>query len=527
MFYFSLSRVSLVRTPGSLLVRCQQQFKRKFAMQSLNLKPEFKDESLLRKGSYVNGKWITEGEDYFEVTDPANGALISKLPNHDVGVVQEAIKAANSTFKTYKNMPPKDRAQCLRRMYSLMMENIDDLSALITWENGKPLNDAINEVRYAASFFDWFADEALRMYGTTIQPANPTSRAFTIRQPVGVCGIVCPWNFPAAMISRKASAALAAGCTVVLKPDPQTPLSALALAHLIEKAGFPAGAFNIVVTQKHTAEVGLALCESPLVKKISFTGSTAVGKILMKQSASTMKKLSFELGGNAPLIVFDDADVDYAIEQVIACKFISLGQTCVCANRLYVQRAVVEEFSEKLAKRVRGFKIGHGLHKDTTHTCLINTNAVAKVERHAQDAISKGAEIVVAGGRLPEIGENFYAPTILKNVRPDSQVAHEETFGPLCAIIPFDTMEEVVGYANDTPFGLAAYVFSNNINTLYTAMESLDAGMISCNTGIFRDAAVPFGGVKESGFGREGSLHGIDDYTVLKTVILGGLPERL
>lgn len=329
------------------------------------------------------------------------------------------------------------------------------------------------------------------------------------------------------MITRKAGAALAAGCTVVVKPDSQTPLSALALAHLAEKAGFPKGVFNVVLTATRTPEFGLALCESPKVKKISFTGSTNVGKILMKQSASTMKKLSFELGGNAPVIVFDDADLEQAVTQTILSKFRGLGQTCVCANRIYVQRTIIDSFAEKLAKQVNEFVIGHGLDSKTTHGCLINENAIKKVEAHVKDALEKGAKTVVAGGRLPELGPNFYAPTVLSHVPSTAVVNKDETFGPLCALIPFDTMEEVVGYANDTELGLASYVFSKNIDTVYTVAEALETGMVSCNTGLFSECTIPFGGVKESGFGREGSLHGIEDYTVIKTITIGNLPAPL
>lgn len=489
--------------------------------------PDFKNADLIRKGAYVNGKWIENAADTFEVTDPATLKVIATLPDQPLEAVYEAIDAAETSFRSYKKTGPRQRAQLLRKLYDLMMENMDDLARIITWENGKAFAEAQGEVKYAASYFEWYAEEAVRMYGTTIQPSNTANRAMTVRQPVGVCGIICPWNFPSAMITRKAGAALAAGCTVVIKPDAQTPLSALAMARLVEQAGFPAGAFNVVLTATRTPEFGLALCESSKVKKVSFTGSTNVGKILMKQSASTMKKLSFELGGNAPVIVFEDADLEQAVTQTMLSKFRGLGQTCVCANRIYVQRSVIDKFAESLAEKVNAFVIGHGLDPKTTHGCLINENAIKKVEDHVKDALEKGAKTVVAGGRRTDLGPHFYAPTVLSYVPATAKVNKEETFGPLCALIPFDTAEEVVGYANDTELGLASYVFSQNINTIYTVAEALETGMVSCNTGLFTDCAIPFGGVKESGFGREGSLHGIEDYTVIKTITIGNLPSPL
>lgn len=489
--------------------------------------PILKNKELLRDAAFIDGQWVKESPEYFEVTDPASGIVIAKLPDQPISAVEGAIDVAYDTFKTFKNTTPRQRAVWLRNMFNLMNENQEDLAKIITWENGKALGEARGEVKYAASYFEWFAEEAVRSYGVTIQPSNSSNRAYTIRQPVGVCGMICPWNFPSAMITRKVAPAFAAGCTVVLKPDSQTPLSALALAYLIEKAGFPKGSFNLVLSHTKTPEFGLKLCESPKVKKITFTGSTNVGKILMKQSASTMKKLSFELGGNAPFIVFEDADIDHAIEQALACKFRGLGQTCVCANRLYVQSSIIDEFSEKLAAKVKQFVIGHGLKEGVTHGCLINSKAFKKVEEHSKDAIEKGAKVVLKGGPLPDVGETFYSPVILSNVSQSAIVSKEETFGPLCPIFSFDTLEEVVGYANDTNVGLASYVFSKNIDTVYTVAEALETGMVSCNTGLFSDVAIPFGGVKESGFGREGSLYGIEDYTVIKTITVGNLPSRV
>lgn len=496
---------------------------------SLNnsVEPSFKNKDLIRDGSFINGIWNNESEEYFDVYDPATNKVIATLPDQTIDVVDEAIDVAYESFKTYKNTTPRQRATWLRNLYNLMIENLDDLAKIITWENGKALADSIGEIKYAASYFEWYAEEAPRMYGTTIQPSTSTNRVLTVRQPVGVCGIICPWNFPSAMITRKVAAALAVGCTTVVKPDHSTPLSALAIGYLIEKSGFPKGVYNVVLSQRRTPEFGLRLCESKLIKKITFTGSTGVGKILMKQSASTLKKLSMELGGNAPLIVFDDADIDKAVEQTVASKFRSLGQTCVCTNRVYVQSSIIDKFVELLSSKVKNFVIGNGFDPKTTHGCLINGKAIEKVETHKNDAISKGAKVVLPGGLLPELGENFYAPVVLSHVPHDALVGKEETFGPLCPIFSFDTVQEVVDYANDTEFGLAAYVFSKNIDTLYTVSEALEAGMVSCNTGLFSDAAIPFGGIKESGFGREGSLHGIEDYTVLKMINFGDLPKKL
>ncbi|CCF57067.1 hypothetical protein KAFR_0C00720 [Kazachstania africana CBS 2517] len=489
--------------------------------------PKFANQDLIKNGALINGEWINDAKEYFDVTNPASGEVIATLPELSLSQVDYSIEMAHDAFKSYKNTLPRQRAVWLRNLYNLMIENEEDLAKIITWENGKTLAEARGEIKYAASYFQWFAEEAPRIYGNTIQTSTPTNRVFTIRQPVGVCGIICPWNFPSAMIARKAAAALAAGCTVVIKPDSSTPLSALALGTLIEKAGFAKGVVNIILSHKNTPELGNRLCESSKVKKVSFTGSTRVGKILMKQSATTLKKLSLELGGNAPVIVFEDADLEQAAEQVIASKFRSLGQTCVCINRVYVHSNIIRDFTKLLSSKVSKFKIGYGFDENATLGCLINENAVKKVEAHKKDAIDKGAKVVVPGGLLPELGPNFYAPVILSHVTQDALVAKEETFGPLCPIFSFDTMEEVVGYANDTEFGLAAYVFSKNVDTIYTISEALETGMVSCNTGIFSDAAMPFGGVKESGFGREGSLHGIEDYTVLKAITIGGLPPRL
>ncbi|KAJ1546447.1 succinate-semialdehyde dehydrogenase NADP+ [Saccharomyces cerevisiae] len=466
-------------------------------------KPTLNDPNLFRESGYIDGKWVKGTDEVFEVVDPASGEIIARVPEQPVSVVEEAIDVAYETFKTYKNTTPRERAKWLRNMYNLMLENLDDLATIITLENGKALGEAKGEIKYAASYFEWYAEEAPRLYGATIQPLNPHNRRHDHKK-----GCRC---FSCGLHSSHS----------------QTPLSALAMAYLAEKAGFPKGSFNVILSHANTPKLGKTLCESPKVKKVTFTGSTNVGKILMKQSSSTLKKLSFELGGNAPFIVFEDADLDQALEQAMACKFRGLGQTCVCANRLYVHSSIIDKFAKLLAERVKKFVIGHGLDPKTTHGCVINSSAIEKVERHKQDAIDKGAKVVLEGGRLTELGPNFYAPVILSHVPSTAIVSKEETFGPLCPIFSFDTMEEVVGYANDTEFGLAAYVFSKNVNTLYTVSEALETGMVSCNTGVFSDCSIPFGGVKESGFGREGSLYGIEDYTVLKTITIGNLPNSI
>jgi len=486
--------------------------------------PTFKDPEIVRKGAYVNGEWLTEGTP-FQVTDPATEEVIATLPDQDISIVDIAIDSASEAFKSWKNYSPKQRSIYLKKLFNLMTEYNEDLGKLITWENGKTLAEGKGEATYAASYFEWYSEEAVRIYGHTIQPTLSTNRAFTIRQPIGVCGIITPWNFPSAMITRKAAAALAAGCTVVIKPDSQTPLSALALAYLVEKAGFPKGVFNIILSHTKTPEFGLKLCKSIKVKKISFTGSTNVGKILMEQSSSTLKKLSFELGGNAPVLVFKDANLDHTINQVLASKFRGLGQTCVCANRIYVHKDILPDFEKKIIEKVSNFKIGHGLNLNSTHGCLINKKSVLKVQDQVNDAISKGAFFLQKGGHKPEIGENFYEPTVLTNVSQDMKVASEETFGPLAAIIPFESTKQVIEWANDSNVGLAAYIYTQDINTLYSVSEALEAGMVSVNTSAFSDVTFPFGGVKESGFGREGSLYGIEDYTVIKSVNIGNIEK--
>lgn len=487
--------------------------------------PVLKNPDLFQPKPFINGKWYdSKSTKTFAVVDPATEKTIIELPDQTPEEIDEAIAITKAAFDTYRKTTPAQRARWLRNLYDLMMENLDDLAAIITWENGKALADSIGEVKYAASYFEWFSEEARRHYGHTIQPANPNNQIITYKQPVGPVGLLCPFNFPSAMGARKAAPAFAVGCTCILKPDGQTPLSSLALAYLAHKAGFPDGVFNVVlVSVESTPACGLKFCESPAIKKISFTGSTPVGKLLFKQSALTLKKMSMELGGNAPVVVFDDANLDLAVDQAIASKFRSLGQTCVCANRLYVQAGIYDEFVTKFCEKVRQFKIGNGFDEGVTHGCLINTRCMDKVEDHVKDAIAKGAKVVVQGGPLPDLGKHFFAPYVLTDISEDMKVMHEETFGPLAAVMKFDTQEEVIEHCNNTPFGLAAYLFSQDINRVHQVSEALEAGMIGVNTGVFSDAALPFGGIKESGFGREGSLYGLDDYTVVKSITLGNL----
>lgn len=407
------------------------------------------------------------------------------------------------------------------------MENSEDLAKLITLENGKPLADAKGEVNYAAQFFEWFSEEAPRIYGETIPATIPGNRVMTLKQPVGVCGLITPWNFPAAMITRKIGPALAAGCTTVCKAPGETPFTSLALAELAHRAGIPKGVVNVVTVHKNTPEVGETLMTNPTIQKVSFTGSTGVGKLLMKQASSTLKVLSMELGGNAPFIVFDDADVDAAVAGAIASKFRSSGQTCVCANRIYVQKGIYDEFAQKFAEKVRGFKVGHGFEEGITHGPLIHDRAVSKADDHVRDAEKKGAKIIVGGQKMPELGENFYQPTVITGMTKDMAIACEETFGPVAGLFPFETEQEVVSLANAAEVGLAGYFFSRDLERITRVAETLEVGMVGVNTGLISDAASPFGGVKQSGFGREGSRYGIEEYQHIKTITYGGMGKPL
>ncbi|KAK4963910.1 succinate semialdehyde dehydrogenase NADP+ linked [Elasticomyces elasticus] len=490
--------------------------------------PPLSDKSLLKSQAYVNGKWVdAKSGKTFEVTDPSTQKTIGTMPEMDASDTQAAIDAASAALPSFRKTTGRERARMLRKWYQLMVDNADDLAKLITWENGKPMADAKGEVAYAAGFFEWFSEEAPRAYGDTIAATIPGNRIFTIKQPVGVCGLITPWNFPAAMITRKIGPALAAGCTVVAKSPGETPFTAAALAELAHRAGIPAGVVNIVTAMKNTAEVGETLTSSPIIKKVSFTGSTGVGKLLMKQSSGTLKKLSFELGGNAPFIVFDDADLDIAVAGAIASKFRSSGQTCVCANRLYIQSGIYDRFCDAFAEKVKGFKVGGGYDEGVTHGPLIHDRAVNKVAAHVKDAVEQGGKVLVGGQKMPDLGSNFFQPTVIRDMTSQMSLAHEETFGPVAGLFKFDTEAEVVKQANDTEVGLAGYFFSKDIQRCYRIAEALEVGMVGINTGLVSDAAAPFGGVKESGFGREGSKYGIDEYLTIKMVTMGGMGGEL
>ncbi|KAF8858172.1 succinate semialdehyde dehydrogenase-like protein [Acephala macrosclerotiorum] len=491
--------------------------------------PKLNDPSLLKTDvAYVNGEWVkAKSGKTFEVHDPSSGKLIGTAPEFDAADTQKAIEAAAAAFPSFRTKTGRERSKLLRKWYDLMVENAEDIAKLITWENGKPLADAKGEAAYAASFFEWFSEEAPRVYGDTIPASVAGNRVVTIKEPVGVCGLITPWNFPAAMITRKIGPALAAGCTVVAKSPGETPFTALALAELAHRAGIPKGVVNIVSALKNTAEVGEVITESPIIKKVSFTGSTGVGKLLMKQSSSTLKKLSFELGGNAPFIVFDDADLDVAVAGAIASKFRSSGQTCVCANRIFVQSKIYDEFAQRFAAKVKEFKVGGGYTEGVTHGPLIHDRAITKVDAHVRDAEKKGGKVIQGGQKMPELGPNFFQPTIITGMTTDMALATEETFGPVAGLFKFETEEEVVKVANSAEVGLAGYFFSKDIHRVQRVAEALEVGMVGVNTGLISDPAAPFGGVKESGFGREGSKYGIAEYQVTKMITYGGMGQPL
>ncbi|EJD00953.1 succinate-semialdehyde dehydrogenase [Fomitiporia mediterranea MF3/22] len=481
-----------------------------------------KDEGLLQTKGYIAGSWrdAIDGSTV-SVTNPATGKEIGTVPEMGMKETQEAITAAQTAFKSWKMTTAKQRHDLLMKLYALIQEHSDDLSRILTLENGKTLADAKSEIAYSNSFIEWFAEEAVRTYGETIPSPVLSVRNVTLMQPVGVCAILTPWNFPSAMITRKLGAALAAGCTAVVKPPPETPFSALALTELARRAGFPDGVINVVTTLKNVGDVGKTLCESPVVRKVTFTGSTQVAKLLYGMSASTMKKISFEAGGNSPFIVFDDADIDAAVEGAIICKYRASGQTCVCANRIYVHSSVYAEFASRLAARVATFKVGNGMDKETTHGPLIHDRAIQKVEAHVNDAVSQGAQVLVGGSRIEGPG-SFFAPTVLSDVPPHVRLSNEETFGPVAALIKFETEEEVLKLANDTPYGLAGYFYSRDVGRVWRVAEALEVGMVGTNTGLISQATIPFGGIKESGLGREGA-HGIQEYMQTKFIAFGGI----
>jgi succinate-semialdehyde dehydrogenase/glutarate-semialdehyde dehydrogenase len=476
------------------------------------------DPSLLHEQCYIDGVWVdADSGDKIAINNPATQELIGHVPVMGAVETQAAITAANNALPAWRALTAKERSQKLRRWFELMHENAEDLALIMTTEQGKPLAEARGEVTYAASFIEWFAEEAKRIYGDTIPGHQADKRLTVIKQPVGVTAAITPWNFPAAMITRKAAPALAAGCTMVVKPAPQTPFTALALAALAHRAGIPAGVFSVVTGD--AIAIGNTLCDSPIVRKLSFTGSTAVGIKLMEQCAPTLKKLSLELGGNAPFIVFDDADIDAAVEGAMIAKYRNAGQTCVCANRIYVQAGVYEQFTQKFAAAVAKLNVGNGADDGVNIGPLINEAAVAKVQSHLADALSKGAS-VVAGGKAHRLGGFFFEPTILRDVDKSMLVAKEETFGPLAPLFKFDTVDDVIKQANDTEFGLAAYFYGRDISLVYKVAEALEYGMVGVNTGLISTEVAPFGGIKSSGLGREGSKFGIEEYLEMKYICM-------
>jgi succinate-semialdehyde dehydrogenase / glutarate-semialdehyde dehydrogenase len=479
------------------------------------------DPRLFRERCYVGGEWIdAANRKTVAVHDPATGEVVGTVPSLGVEETRRAIQAAEAALPAWRAKTAKERSAVLRRWFELTMAAQDDLAYLMTREQGKPLAESKGEVAYGASFLEWFAEEAKRVYGDVIPQTVGTRRVLVLKQPVGVCAAITPWNFPNAMITRKVGPALAAGCTIVVKPASATPFSALAMAELAERAGVPKGVFNVVTGS--ASVIGTELCTNKTVRKVSFTGSTAVGKILLKQCADTVKRVSMELGGHAPFIVFDDADLDRAVEGAIACKFRNAGQTCVCTNRIYVQAGVFDAFAERYAAAAAKLKVGAGLESGTTVGPLIDEAAVEKVEEHVEDAVAKGAK-VVAGGRRHARGGLFYEPTVLAGCDASMKIAHEETFGPVAPLFRFETEEEVVRLANDNDVGLAGYFYARDLARVFRVAEALEVGLVGVNDGVISIAEAPFGGVKESGMGREGSRYGIDEYLELKYVSLGGI----
>jgi succinate-semialdehyde dehydrogenase / glutarate-semialdehyde dehydrogenase len=491
------------------------------APRDANFSLQLKDARLFRQQGYINGEWRdADSRATINVTNPADGSVIGTIPKMGAVETRRGIEAAHAALPAWRAKLAKERASILRKWFELMIANTDDLALIMTTEQGKPLTEARGEIAYAASFIEWFAEEAKRIYGDVIPQHQADKRLVVIKQPVGVCGLITPWNFPAAMITRKAAPALAAGCTVVIKPATQTPYSAFALAELAERAGIPKGVVNIV--SGSAKEIGGELTSNTTVRKISFTGSTEVGAVLMKQSAETIKKVSLELGGNAPFLVFDDADIDAAVEGAMISKYRNNGQTCVCANRILVQDGVYDKFAAKLAEKVRALKVGRGTEAGVNIGPLIDANAVTKVEEHIQDAVSKGAKIVV-GGKKHALGGLFFEPTVLTGVNTTMKVTKEETFGPVAPLFRFKTEEEGVAMANDTEFGLASYFYARDIGRIWRVGEGIESGMVGVNTGLISNEVAPFGGVKQSGIGREGSKYGIEEYLEVKYLCIGGL----
>jgi succinate-semialdehyde dehydrogenase/glutarate-semialdehyde dehydrogenase len=480
---------------------------------------QLKDMSLFRQQCYVDGTWVdADDKSTLAVHNPANGQLVGTVPKMGVPETRRAIEAANAAWPAWRAKTAKERAAILRKWFDLIMANQEDLAVMMTVEQGKPLTESRGEIAYGASFIEWFAEEAKRVYGETIPAPAADRRIVVIKQPVGVCAAVTPWNFPNAMITRKAGPALAAGCTMVIKPASQTPFSALALCELAERAGVPKGVLSVVTGA--SGPIGKELTTNPIVRKFTFTGSTEVGKLLMSQCASTVKKVSLELGGNAPFIVFDDADLDSAVEGAMASKYRNTGQTCVCANRIFVQDGVYDAFAKKLADKVSAMKVGFGLEDGVVQGPLIDMKAVEKVEEHISDALEKGAR-VVTGGKRHEKGGQFFQPTVLADVTPAMKITREETFGPVAPLYRFKTEKELIDLANDTEYGLAAYFYSRDIGRIWRVAEGIESGIVGINVGIISTEVAPFGGYKESGIGREGSHHGMDEFLEVKYLCMG------
>jgi succinate-semialdehyde dehydrogenase/glutarate-semialdehyde dehydrogenase len=491
-------------------------------LQAVKGHPKLSDAALLRNQTYIDGAWVGAASS-FNVNNPADGVMIGSVPNMGAADTEKAIAAAQAAFPTWSAKTGKERANVMRKWYDLIMANADDLAALMTAEQGKPLAESKGEVVYGASFVEWFAEEAKRVNGDVMSSTWSDKRMVVLKQPIGVCASITPWNFPIAMITRKVAPAIAAGCTIVIKPAEQTPLSALALAELAHRAGFPPGVINIITADAdNSIEVGKVLCSSTVVRHLSFTGSTPVGRILMQQCAPTIKKLGLELGGHAPFIVFDDADLDAAVEGALQSKYRNAGQTCVCTNRFYVHESVYDRFVKKLTDGAGKIKVGNGFESGVAQGPLIDAQAIAKVEDHVADAIGKGAKVEV-GGKRHALGGHFYEPTVLSNISKDMKIMREETFGPVAAIIKFTSEEEVIAAANDTDFGLAGYFYSRDIGRIWRVAEKLDYGMVGINTGLISNEVAPFGGVKQSGLGREGSRYGMDEYLEIKYLCMGGI----
>jgi succinate-semialdehyde dehydrogenase/glutarate-semialdehyde dehydrogenase len=484
-----------------------------------------KDASLLKTDAYLNGQWVSSPSQ-FDVHDPATGRKLASVANLGAAHAEQAIAAANAALAGWRNQTARERHAALMRWFRLLMDHTDDLARILTAEQGKPYAEAKGEIAYGASFVEWFAEEAKRVYGETVPQFDNNRRLMVIKQAIGVCAAITPWNFPLAMITRKVAPAIAAGCTVIIKPAEQTPLTALAAAELAQRAGIPPGVINVLCADSaNSIAIGKVLCSSDVVRHLSFTGSTEVGRILMAQSAPTVKKLSLELGGNAPFIVFDDADLDSAVEGAMASKYRNAGQTCVCANRIYAQASVYDAFVAKLASKAQALRVGNGFDDGVAQGPLIDDAAVRKVEEHVADAVGKGARIVTGGKRAMQLGAQFFEPTVLADVTPAMRLSREETFGPVAPVFKFSTEADAIALANDTEFGLASYFYSRDVGRIFRVAEALEYGMVGINTGLISAEYVPFGGVKQSGLGREGSRHGMEEYVEMKYLCLGDIQK--